>query len=60
MGTENEKAISEFLKSLKERGLNTSQGLLAVIDGSKGICAAVEKTFANEVVIQRCQWHKRV
>ena len=59
MGTENEKAISEFLKSLKDRGLNTSQGLLAVIDGSKGICAAVEKTFAREVVIQRCQWHKR-
>lgn len=59
MGTENEKAISEFLKSLKERGLKSAQGLLAVIDGSKGICAAVEKTFAGEVVIQRCQWHKR-
>jgi len=59
MGTENEKAISDFLKGLKDRGLNTSQGVLAVIDGSKGICAAVEKTFAGEVVIQRCQWHKR-
>ncbi|MFG0211442.1 transposase, partial [Streptococcus suis] len=31
----------------------------AVIDGSKGIYAAVAKTFRNEVVIQRCQWHKR-
>ena len=30
-----------------------------MIDGSKGICAAVEQAFAKEVVIQRCQWHKR-
>lgn len=59
MGTENEKAISDFLKGLKDRDLNPSQGLLAVIDGSKGICSVVEKTFTHEVVIQRCQWHKR-
>ncbi len=59
MGAENEKSISEFLMGLKERGLKTSEGLLAVIDGSKGIYAAVEKTFGGEVVIQRCQWHKR-
>ena len=59
MGTENERAISDFLKGLKERGLDSAKGLLAVIDGSKGICAAVEKTFVGEVVIQRCQWHKR-
>lgn len=59
MGTENEKSISEFLTGLKERGFKTSEGLLAVIDGSKGIYAAVAKTFRNEVVIQRCQWHKR-
>lgn len=59
MGTENEKSISEFLESLKARGFKTSEGLLAVIDGSKGIYAAVEKTLRGEVVIQRCQWHKR-
>lgn len=57
--TENERVLTPFLRSLLERGLDISQGLLVVIDGSKGIRAAVLKAFRNRVVVHRCQWHKR-
>lgn len=39
--TENERVLTPFLRSLKERGLDPSQGLLVVIDGGKGLRAAV-------------------
>jgi transposase-like protein len=58
-GTENEKVLSPFLRSLLERGLDISRGVLVVIDGSKGIRAAVRKAFERNAVVQRCQWHKR-
>ena len=58
-GTENAKVISEFLDDLVERGLRIEEGLLAVIDGSKGLQAALKKAFQGKVLIQRCQWHKR-
>ena len=35
------------------------QGLLCLIDGSKGLYAALTKALDGYVVIQRCQWHKR-
>jgi transposase-like protein len=57
--TENERVLTPFLRSLLERGLDISQGLLVVIDGSKGIRAAVLKAFRSRVVVHRCQWHKR-
>jgi|TARA_Y100000294_G_C8534643_1_gene328496 transposase-like protein len=57
--TENEKAISSLFKDLVSRGLNINKGILIVIDGAKGIHAAVRKVFVNKGVIQRCQWHKR-
>lgn len=58
-GTENSKVCKEFLESLIERGLTYEQGLLCVIDGSKGLCKAVNKVFGSYSIIQRCQWHKR-
>ena len=58
-GTENAKAIGCFLEELLERGLRIDEGLLAVIDGSKGLRAAVKQVFKGKVLIQRCQWHKR-
>ena len=58
-GTENSLVIGHFLQSLLDRGLKINQGILAVVDGSKGIIAAVKKIFYKQVVIQRCQWHKR-
>lgn len=57
--TENEKACSDFLNELLDRGLKADDGLLAVIDGGKGILKALEKVLGDKVVIQRCQWHKR-
>ncbi len=58
-GTENEKVLTPFLRSLLERGLDISQGLLVILDGGKGLRAAVKKAFRNRAVVHRCQWHKR-
>jgi len=57
--TENEKAMADFLRELLRRGLDISEGVLVVIDGSKGLRAAVRKVFGKRSVIQRCMWHKR-
>ena len=57
--TENEKVLTPFLRSLLARGLDSSQGLLVIIDGGKSLKAAVKKAFRKRVLIQRCQWHKR-
>lgn len=57
--TENTRVIGQFLSSLWDRGLDISQGILAVVDGSKGLIAGLRKAFGGRVVIQRCQWHKR-
>lgn len=58
-GTENGNVCREFLEGLIERGLVYQQGLLCVIDGSKGLCKAITATFGSYAMIQRCQWHKR-
>jgi len=58
-GTENEPVLTSFLRSLQERGLAILQGLLVIIDGSKGLRAAVRQAFGAVTVVQRCQWHKR-
>jgi transposase-like protein len=57
--TENKVVLSQFLRSLLDRGLDISQGLLVIIDGGKGLYSAVKSTFKKRVVVQRCQWHKR-
>jgi transposase-like protein len=57
--TENRRVIAQFLSSLVDRGLDLSEGILAVVDGSKGLISGLKKAFKRRVVIQRCQWHKR-
>ena len=57
--TENARAITIFLRGLVDRGLDLSAGALVVIDGSKGLKAGAEAAFRGQVLIQRCQWHKR-
>ena len=57
--TENEKVLTPFLRSLVERGLDISQGLLVTLDGGKGLRSAVKKAFRGLAMVQRCQWHKR-
>jgi putative transposase len=58
-GTENERVGREMLEGLLDRGLKMEEGLLCVIDGSKGLRKAVYEVFGNKVLVQRCQWHKR-
>jgi putative transposase len=57
--TENEAVLTPFLRSLLERGLNISRGVLVVVDGAKGLRAGVRKAFKSLALVQRCQWHKR-
>jgi putative transposase len=57
--TENSEPIKDMFERLKERGLDYSDGLLCVIDGSKGIRKAVEDSFGEKAIIQRCTWHKQ-
>lgn len=57
--TENSEAVKGLLKNLIERNFHFEEGLLTIIDGSKGLRKAVGETFGNLSLIQRCQWHKR-
>jgi transposase-like protein len=57
--TENRRVCAAFLQSLIERGFSGSDGLLVVLDGAKGLRAAVTDVFGTAAQVQRCQWHKR-
>ena len=56
--SENKRVIASFLRELGERGFPLDQPLLVVLDGAKGLRAAVRDVF-GEIPVQRCQWHKR-
>jgi len=58
-GTENERVGREMIEGLLERGLKIAEGLLCVIDGSKGLRKALYEVLGSKVLVQRCQWHKR-
>ena len=51
--------LTPFLRSLLERGLDISQGVLVILDGGKGLRAPVRKAFRDRTLVHRCQWHKR-
>ena len=57
--TENERVCRQLIQDLIRRGLNYDQGLLVVLDGSKGLYSAVTKALKGYVRVHRCQWHKR-
>jgi len=57
--TENSTAVQGLLQNLLARNFRFTEGLLAILDGAKGLSKAVKETFGEFVVIQRCQWHKR-
>lgn len=56
--TENHRPISRFFEKLIERGLHYEEGLLFIIDGSKGIAKAIDGVFSACGIIQRCHYHK--
>lgn len=57
--TENATVLSSFLRALLARGLDISPGILVIIDGGRGLRAAVRKVLAKRALVQRCLWHKR-
>jgi putative transposase len=57
--TENAKVLVPFLRSLIERGLDPSEGLLVIVDGGKGLRSAIHKVFRDRALVHRCHWHKR-
>ena len=56
--TENTRVCAAFLRELAERGFRATTDLLVVLDGAKGLRAAVRDAL-GDVPVQRCQWHKR-
>jgi putative transposase len=56
--TENASVCKELLQDLVERGLDTSKGILVVIDGAKALRSAVKAVFGDKALVQRCQVHK--
>jgi len=57
--SENSSVIKELFTNLIDRGLRYEEGLLCVIDGSKGIYKAIKEIFGTYALIHRCHWHKR-
>jgi putative transposase len=55
--TENATLVTDLLVGLRERGLDVTRPILAVLDGSKALRRAVLDVF-DHPVIQRCQLHK--
>jgi transposase-like protein len=58
-GSENKTVCAQFLRGLIERGVPATAPLLVVLDGAKGLRAAVGEVFGALAQVQRCQWHKR-
>lgn len=56
--SESEQAGRALLRNLVERGLEVERMRLFVVDGGKGLRAAIRKTFGRWALIQRCQIHK--
>jgi len=57
--TENSKSIKELFSNIISRGFNYEEGILCIIDGSKGLRKAIEETFGDYAIVKRCAWHKR-
>ncbi len=55
--TENATLVTDLIVGLRERGLDVTRPILAVLDGSKALRRAVVDVF-DHPVIARCQLHK--
>jgi transposase-like protein len=56
--TENATIATALLADLVDRGLDTTQGVLCVIDGSKALRKAIRDVFGDRAPVQRCVRHK--
>jgi putative transposase len=57
--TENKTVCSALLQNLIDRGLDPETPRLYVIDGGKGLRAALRGCFGQKAVVQRCRVHKK-
>src|SRR5947207_2447935 len=55
--TENAAVVTDLITGLRDRGLDASRPMLAVLDGAKALSRAVKDVF-DKPVIHRCQEHK--
>jgi transposase-like protein len=55
--TENATLVTTLITGLRERGLDVTRPILAVIDGSKALARAIKDVF-DKPLIHRCQQHK--
>jgi putative transposase len=55
--TENTTLVRGLLVGLRERGLDVTKPILAVLDGAKALAAAIREVF-DHPVLGRCQIHK--
>jgi putative transposase len=55
--TENATLVTGLITGLRDRGLDVTKPILAVLDGSKALSRAVKDVF-DQPLIQRCQEHK--
>ena len=56
--TENKAVCTRLVADLADRGLDTSRGVLFVIDGGKALQRAIRSVFGAKALIQRCRQHK--
>lgn len=55
LSTENTFAIKGLLKKLIDRNFNFTEGILTIVDGSKGLNKAVDEVFGEFTLTQCCQ-----
>ncbi len=56
--TENAAVATALIADLVERGLDTSQGVLCVIDGGRALRRAIRDVLGEHTPVQRCVRHK--
>jgi len=57
--TENREVCIGLLEDMARRGLSADKEYLFVLDGSKALRSAVARMYGSDVLVQRCQQHKR-
>jgi putative transposase len=56
-GSEDQAVCAVLLQDLMDRGLDVSAGVLVIIDGGKGLAAAVRALWGDVAVLGRCTEH---
>jgi len=56
--TENKTLVTRLLADLQDRGVDVSDGVLFVVDGSKALTRGIPAVFGAKAMIQRCRIHK--